>query len=104
MTWKYGKEMLEDEMIANMSEWSDDKEVAYSVMDTYYDYLWYFEDGIKFVDRLYAFNDPDDLTLSRMECNEAVLEFDSFEDLFRWILKANYDGEYRKWIERRMMR
>ena len=108
MKWEYGCEMRADGQLDSLDDWSDDKEVACSIMDEEFDYLWDFKNGIHFVDRIYSdyqngadINDEEMFT--RMEKHEADMVFSSFEDVYRWILKHGYTGGYSNWIRRRVL-
>lgn len=93
--WPYGEEMLEQGDIESLDEWSDDKEFCCSIMDEKFDYLWDFENGIHFIDRLYSdFKDYPDFSASfvkdktmieRIEKNEAELWFNNFDEVKQWI-------------------
>ena len=91
MEWSYGKVMLEQGDISSLEEWSDEKEYCYSIMDCKFDYMWDFENGIYFIDRLYSEfklnpNAPiDDVTKHRIEIGEVELWFDNFDEVKKFI-------------------
>lgn len=90
MKWEYGMQMLEQGDIQSLDEWSDDKEIAISVMDEHFDYRWQFENGkIKFTDSLYDSSMTDGTVEQRKKDGTAVMVFDSIEDVLRWILKES---------------
>lgn len=90
--WEYGKAMLEQDSIASLDEWSNDKEKACSIMDERLDYHWDFSNGIRFIDKLYESGIIDNEVQARIDRNEAEMFFDSFEDVFAWIRKQNLEG------------
>ena len=100
MDWSYGKAMLEQEDIKSLDEWSDDKEMAYSIMDQRFDYLW---NGLEFTDRLYSDGMTDETVEKRIAAKEAKLKFENFGQVFWWILgHSNGDEDYIEWIKRRI--
>lgn len=104
MEWEYGKIMYEQEDINSMEEWSDDKEMACSIMDRKFDYLWDFSKGIRFIDRLYSDGDmDDDMVINRLARNEAEMTFDDFKAVFNWIIDhSKGDEEYLDWMRKRV--
>ena len=94
--WTYGKMMVDQEDIASLDDWSDDKEYCFSVMDQKLDYLWSIQDGkIHFIDRLYSDykNNPitfadyakDQTMMERIKHNEAELWFDNYDEVRKFI-------------------
>lgn len=105
MKWNYGEEMLHDEAIGSLDEWSDDKEMAFSVMDQVFDYLWYIDDEnvISFVDRGFSDGNMDQIAENKMRLGIATLQFVTFEDIFEWILsESRGDEDYYEWMKRRL--
>ena len=70
--WPYGKELLSDEIISSLSDWSDEKEYVLGTMDQVYDYRWDIRDNGKVI-----FTDRVDET--------DVLAFDSLADTAAWL-------------------
>ena len=106
MKWEYGMQMLEQGDIQSAKEWSDDKEMALSIMDQHFDYRWQFDNGkIKFIDALYDSSMNDETVEQRKKNGTAVMVFDNFEDVFRWILKESKGRTwYGKAIENRLQK
>ena len=106
MKWEYGMQMLEQGDIQSAEEWSDDKEMALSIMDQHFDYRWQFDNGkIKFIDALYDSSMNDETVEQRKKNGTAVMVFDNFEDVFRWILKESTGRAwYCKAIENRLQK
>ena len=110
MQYNYGMIMLAQGDIDSMDEWNDDKEMAYSIMDQWFDYVWDDTNGLRFLDRQWTdcmfdceglpsdeirnevIDREDDLLLERYDAGEVDMQFDSFDDVFRWILKKMEDG------------
>lgn len=104
--WKYGETVLEQGDIESLDEWSDDKEMAYGIMDSAFDYLWNEDcDRIHFIDRLYACNIEDEMTESRKENGTLELWFDSYDEVFKWILDHSIESDdewYFGWFKERI--
>lgn len=93
--WEYGNAMLGQGDIASLEEWSDDKEYCCAIMDQEFDYLWDFDNGIHFIDRLYSdykvqpdiYADylQDDTLKKRIDKGEAELWFNSFDEVREFI-------------------
>lgn len=97
--WEYGNEF--DDEIGN---WSDDKEVGLSVIDEYFDYVWDFKNGkIHLEDYISASGLTWDETATKREA-AGILElwFDTFIDLFKWILTNGYTGKYVDYMKERI--
>ena len=93
--WEYGKQFV-GEVIDSIDEWSDDKEVGLSIMDEWADYIWEFKNGkIYFIDTYYACYGFNDEVADKREAEGTLtMWFDSFVDLFKWILNEGYDGKF----------
>lgn len=108
MEYEYGNIMLEDGDIESLDEWSDDKEVASSIMDRVFDYLWDYSNGkIHYIDRLYDSGIEDSMTESRRESGELELWFNNFTEVFKWIRKRADEkgkGKWSSWIDERIKR
>jgi len=101
--WEYGRAMLKQGDISSLEEWTNDKEYCCSVMDKEYDYLWDFNKGIHFIDRLYSeYKDKpninkeyiDDETMKkRIEKNEAELWFNDFNEVKQFIKEKEHIGK-----------
>lgn len=106
MKWDYGEIMYDQEDIQSMDKWSDDKEMAFKIMDSWFDYLWRIEDGkIKFTDKLKDSVINDKVLQKREQNGTDELVFDTFEDVFKYILKISKGHEwYVKAVERRLQK
>lgn len=104
MDWPYGEIMYEQGDIESLDKWSDDLEVACSIMDERFDYLWRIEGNkITFTDRLYSCGERDEEVEKRINNNEAEMTFNSFDDVFQWILDQNVeDIPYRDWMLKKL--
>ena len=105
MNWEYGKVMLKQEDIESLDDWSDDKEMAFRIMDRDFDYLWDDSgDEIHFIDRLYDSQIEDSMTEKRRQDDELELWFDNFTDVFKWIINnsAWTDDEWYDWVRERI--
>ena len=91
--WPYGKEMLEDEIISSLSDWSDEKEYVLGTMDQVYDYRWDIcDDGkVIFTDNLCAEQEInpnaklDETAEARRADGTDVLTFGSLADAAAWL-------------------
>lgn len=92
--WMYGEEMLEQEDIESLDDWSDQKEFVYSTMDYEFDYLWdEDENGIHFVDRVRGIgvNNPDDELGNRREADGTLeLHFKNLDEVEQWLTEHGY--------------
>ena len=107
MYWEYGREMLKQGDIDSLKKWSTDKEVACSIMDRRFDYLWDFSKGIRFTDRAYSAGIRDVVTIWRSERSELDMRFKNFAEVFKWILAREnaafpYKAKHKKWMEERI--
>ena len=94
--WEYGQKMLEQNDIESLDEWSDDKEMAYSIMDRKFDYLWSEDCGrIHFINRLYACGYSDELKENRGKEGALELWFDNYDEVFLWIIARSTESD--KW-------
>lgn len=106
--WEYGKIMLKDKVIKSLDDWSDDKEMAYSIMDRKFDYLWWEENGeIWFEDRLYQSfqgDEWDEIIEERMANGTLKIGFENYDDVFRWIVdhSKESDDEWWDWMKERI--
>lgn len=105
MEYEYGNIMLEDGDIESLDEWSNDKEMAFKIMDWKFDYLWDDSgDQIHFIDRLYDSRIEDEMTEEREANGTLELWFDNFTDVFKWIVEhsAGSDDEWYDWVKERI--
>lgn len=103
--WEYGQKKLEQEDIESLEEWSDDKEMAYSIMDREFDYLWWEVCGkIYFKDRLYSCGERDSTVDIRERNGELELSFKTYDEVFKWIIDHSQesDDEWWGWMKERI--
>ena len=110
MEYTYGKIMLEDENIETLEGWTDDTEMAFSIMDSRFDYLWNYNfDGgkIRFIDRLYndfKGEEQDNTYKDREKKGTLELEFDNFTEAFEWMINtaAETEDDWYDWVAKRV--
>ena len=105
MIYHYGEQMLKQGDIDSLDDWDLDKEMAFRIMDSQFDYLWEMKDGkIIFTDRLWSFGEIDDMGRIREKEGTLKLEFLSFEDVFRWIINhtVGHEDDWYDWIVARL--